>query len=89
MKGRYHKLKPFWNYVDETCAALEVTPDIICTKLEAIREKYEVEPSVFLKQCFYYLFHPCRPDAKKPPPIPVQKLLEEMKIAGLPHKNGG
>jgi len=86
MKGRYHKLKPFWNYVDETCAALEVTPDTICNKLDAIREKYEVEPSVFLKQCFYYLFHPCRPDAKKPPPIPTRTLIEEMQAQGLPIK---
>lgn len=87
MKARFHKLKPFWTYVDAAAHNDGDSPEEICKKLDAIRIKYDVEPPVFLKQCFYHLYYPCRSDAKKPPPIPSKVLLEEMAQHSLPAPN--
>jgi hypothetical protein len=79
-KNRYYKLRPFFTYLDHTKTNAKTTLD----QLEAIRTTYKVTASVFIKQCFYHLYHPPAANSKKPPPISPATMREEMAARNLP-----
>lgn len=76
-KARYARMKPFFIYLDRC-----TNPADAIQKLNDIRIKHGVPASAFIRNCFYYLYHPV-------PPIPCKitilpsVLREEMLALGL------
>jgi len=82
MKNRFHKIKPFWLYIDQ-CVESGMDAAHACMILDDIRKKYKVDVSVFVKQCIYHIFYPAAETARKPPPISAKALCAEMQSKGL------
>lgn len=80
LKLRYSRMRPFLMYLDRCGAGARRALDA----LEALRKERGVAPSVFIKQCFYYLEYRLSADCKKPPPILPDDMRARMRREGLP-----
>lgn len=80
MKLRYSRMRPFLMYLDKCGDDARA----YLHHLEEIRKKYDVSPSVFIKQCFYFMVYPPGPNSKTRPIISPKQLREEIEERGMP-----
>jgi hypothetical protein len=80
-KLRFSRMRPFFNYMDSNADTKE-SVDSMIDKLDMIRRKHHVTATVFIKSCFYDLYHLVSTTTKSP--IPRQKLLQELLTHNLP-----
>lgn len=80
-KLRFSRMRPFFNYMDANAETKE-SADAIIDKLDTIRRQHRVAANVFIKSCFYDLYHLVSTTTKSP--IPRQDLLQELRAHNLP-----
>jgi hypothetical protein len=80
-KLRFSRMRPFFKYLDSNAETKE-SADAMIDKLEMIRRKHRVAATVFIKSCFYDLYHLVSTTTKSP--IPRQELLQELLAHNLP-----
>ena len=83
MKQRYHKMMPFFEYVDRAIAQGHDRARVVSV-LQTIANGNAIDASVFVKQCVYYLSHSLGANVKRPPPLLPEALQDALRTHGLP-----
>ena len=84
-KQRFHRMQNFLLYADQVLATSAWTADRFFAALRGIIAIHPpLNDNTFIRNEFYNLYHPTKPNALKQPVIPADVLLASLAHAGLP-----